>query len=200
MTSRLILPRINGPNVTIDTCAQCVPIFITQCSSVPIQQYNLHCEFRVVEYFHTIFILKVKWWMCCTSFIKNSMIRTHNSNTTWITLFNFITLITLRELQLPVRQRITYKISPLTYKAINGMVPQYLADLLHCYIPTRYLRSSSKNLLRIPKSNLKSYGERSFQVAAPKLWNTLPEDIKISTSFNDFKVKIKTLLFEQAFC
>ena len=67
---------------------------------------------------------------------------------------------------LPVRQQITYKILPvlLTYKAdkaLNG-----IADLFHPYTLTRQLRSS-KNLLVAPKSNLKFYGDRSFQVAAP---------------------------------
>lgn len=37
------------------------------------------------------------------------------------------------------------------------------------YTPTRKLRSSSKNLLVTPKSYLKFYGDRSFQVAAPRL-------------------------------
>ena len=66
---------------------------------------------------------------------------------------------------LPVRQRITCKILLLTYKALNGMAPKYIADLLQPYTPTRQLRSSSKNLLVTPKSNLKFYGDRSFQVA-----------------------------------
>ena len=49
---------------------------------------------------------------------------------------------------LPVRQRITYKILLLTYKALNGMPPKkYIADLLQHYTPTRQLRSSAKNLL-----------------------------------------------------
>ena len=58
---------------------------------------------------------------------------------------------------LPVRQRITYKILLLTYKALNGMAPRYIADLLQPYTPTRQLRSSSKNLLVTPKTNLKFY-------------------------------------------
>ena len=40
---------------------------------------------------------------------------------------------------------------------MNGMAPKYIADLLQSYIPTRQLRSSSKNLLVTPKSNLKFY-------------------------------------------
>ena len=76
---------------------------------------------------------------------------------------------------LPVRQPFTYKILLLTYKALNGMALRYIADLLRPYTPTRQLRSSSKYLLITPKSNLKSYGDRSFQVAAPRLWNSLTE-------------------------
>ncbi|KAL9963886.1 hypothetical protein ACROYT_G027440 [Oculina patagonica] len=43
----------------------------------------------------------------------------------------------------------------------------------------RQLRSSSMNLLVVPKANLKSYGERSFKVAAPRLWNALPKKLKL---------------------
>ena len=51
---------------------------------------------------------------------------------------------------LPVRQRITYKILLLTYKALNNMVSKFIADLLQPYTPTRHLQSSSKNLLVTP--------------------------------------------------
>ena len=63
---------------------------------------------------------------------------------------------------LPVRQRFRYKILRLSYKALNGMAPKYIADLLQPYTPTRQLRSSSKILLVTLKSNLKFYGGRSF--------------------------------------
>ena len=55
---------------------------------------------------------------------------------------------------LPVRQRITYKILLLTCKAMNNMGSKYIADLLQPYTPMRQLRSSSKNLLVTPKSNV----------------------------------------------
>ena len=99
---------------------------------------------------------------------------------------------------LPVRQRITYKILLLTYKALNSMAPKYMADLLQPYTPTRQVRSSSKNLLVTPKSNLKFYGDRSFQVAAPRLWNSLIDDIRSIQNLDVFKNKIKTLLFREA--
>ena len=85
----------------------------------------------------------------------------------------------------------------LTYKALNGMAPKYIADLLQPYTPTRQLRSSSKNLLVTPKSNLKFYGDRSFQVF--RLWNSLTDDIRSTQNLDVFKNKIKTLLFREAF-
>ena len=100
---------------------------------------------------------------------------------------------------LPVRQRITYKILLLTYKALNSMAPKYMADLLQPYTPTRQVRSSSKNLLVTPKSNLKFYRDRSFQVAAPRLWNSLTNDIRSIQNLDVFNNKIKTLLFREAF-
>ena len=49
----------------------------------------------------------------------------------------------LRELHwLPMEHRISYKILLLTYKALNGHAPQYLAALISKYVPPRPLRSS----------------------------------------------------------
>ena len=75
----------------------------------------------------------------------------------------------LRELHwLPVEQRIICKILFFTFKALNNLCPSYISDLLETYKPTRSLRSSSRNLLVIPRSKLKSYGDRAFSVSAPK--------------------------------
>ena len=40
-----------------------------------------------------------------------------------------------------------------------------------------------------------SYGDRSFSVAAAKLWNTLPLYIKSTDTKNSFKSSLKTFLF-----
>lgn len=100
---------------------------------------------------------------------------------------------------LPVNYRIIFKILLITYKALNDLAPSYVRDLLTPYTPSRQLRSSSKELLSIPHFNLKTYGARSFSVAAPTLWNTLPSDIKNSSSVSLFKHKLKTFLFKKAF-
>lgn len=100
---------------------------------------------------------------------------------------------------LPVRFRIIYKILVTVFKALNGTVPNYLSELLekrHC---TRMLRSSNQIVLCEPKTKLKSYGDRAFKNCAPRLWNKLPQQIKLADTFVDFKAKLKTHLFEQAY-
>ena len=67
---------------------------------------------------------------------------------------------------LPVSQRINYKILLLPFKAHNGQAPSYITELLEPYAPTSYLRSSSKNLLKIPPIKLVSYGHGCFSFAA----------------------------------
>ena len=105
----------------------------------------------------------------------------------------------LKELHwLPVEQRIIFKILLFTFKALNNLCPSYtfcISYLLETYKPTRSLRSSSKNLLVIPRSKLKSYGDRALSVSAPKLWNDIPETIKCSVDLNAFKRNLKTYLF-----
>ena len=100
---------------------------------------------------------------------------------------------------LPVKQRIQFKILTLTFKALNGLAPEYLLDLLTVKENARTLRSSSELLLCVPKSHYKLYGDRAFCVDAPTLWNKLPSDIRKSKSLVSFKKNVKTLLFKIAF-
>jgi exonuclease III len=100
---------------------------------------------------------------------------------------------------LPIKQRIVFKIVTLTYRCLNGLAPPYLSELLVPYLPTRSLRSSQSLLLKIPKTKTKSYGDRAFQNAAPKLWNNLPLSIRQSDTLNSFKHKLKSYLFEGSF-
>ena len=76
----------------------------------------------------------------------------------------------LRKLHwLPVKARITFKLLLITFKALNGLAPVYITELLNRYEPMRNLRSSNRNLLAIPKSQTATYGDRAFSVAAAKL-------------------------------
>ena len=93
-------------------------------------------------------------------------------------------------------QRIIFKILFFTFKSLKNLCPSYISDFLETYKPTRNLRSSSRNLSVIPRSKLKSYGDR---VSAPNLWNDTPETIKCSVDLNAFKRNLKSYLFKRNF-
>ena len=83
----------------------------------------------------------------------------------------------------------------LTYKALNGMAPVYLKELLVKRPPPRSPRSTPDDTLLQKPRFKKAFGERSFAFAAPTLWNPLPMDIKRSPSLDIFKKRLKTHLF-----
>lgn len=96
---------------------------------------------------------------------------------------------------LPVSKRIQFKLLILVYKAYHRLAPQYLAELVQPYTPVRTLRSSSDNLLVVPKYKLSTVGGRAFCIIGPKLWNKLPHNIRAASSFQIFKSQLKTHLF-----
>ena len=101
---------------------------------------------------------------------------------------------------LPVRRRIDYKIAVMCFRCIQGTAPTYLSELIQLNMPRRALRSSSdQNRLFIPRTNLVTYGDRSFAFAAPKVWNSLPEELRQSSNLDTFKRKLKTYLFSLEF-
>ena len=59
------------------------------------------------------------------------------------------------------------------------------------HAPTCRLRSSDKFLLTVPQTK-SSIGDRAFCAVAPKLWNSLPADLRQSTSLHHFKSGLKT--------
>ena len=101
---------------------------------------------------------------------------------------------------LPVSLRIQYRILLLVFKALKGMAPKYIIDLLDIYTPARTLRSSSDhNRLVEKRFNTKHYGYWAFSIHAPRLWNALPADLRMSVNVNDFQKQLKTHLFKQVF-
>lgn len=98
---------------------------------------------------------------------------------------------------LPVRYRIDFKI--LLFVSLYGMAPEYLSDLIKVHRPSRALRSADQLVLDVPRSLLKSRGDRAFAMAAPTLWNALPLSVRSATSLSIFKTHLKTHLFTLAF-
>ena len=100
---------------------------------------------------------------------------------------------------LPIEERIIFKILLLTYKCLHGKGPTYLQDLLVPYTPARSLRSSSANLLQVPKTRYVDTKKRAFGIRAPQEWNKLPLTIKNAPDVGNFKTALKTFLFRKAY-
>ena len=95
----------------------------------------------------------------------------------------------------PVKDPISFKLL-LTFKALHGIAPIYISELIKPYNPSRSLRLSTLNYLSVPKSNTATDG---FSVATPRLWNSLPSDFRYIENLSTFKTSIKTRLFRSAF-
>ena len=87
-----------------------------------------------------------------------------------------------------------------TFKAIQGMVPDYICKLISRKKSTGYsLKASKKVMLEVPRGKkLPTLGGRAFCYAAPKLWNNLPGEISSLDSLSNFKCLVKTYLLKQA--
>ncbi len=96
---------------------------------------------------------------------------------------------------LPTKHRIDFKILLMTYKALNGLAPQYLSELLSHYSPPRPLRSQNSGRLIIPRISKSTAGGRSFSFLAPKLWNNLPNTVREADTLCQFKSRLMTHLF-----
>ena len=101
--------------------------------------------------------------------------------------------------RLPVKFHCKYKIATLAYHHFDGTLPSYLSASLCMYQTSHTLQSSSEKLLKIPKYNLKSVGDRSFSFIAPAVLNSLPTSLQNLPTLSDCKAQLKTFLFQQDF-
>ena len=74
---------------------------------------------------------------------------------------------------LPIKHCIDFRIANVTSHTVYFSQPAYLRSSLHACHSTRSLRLSNTNLLSAPFVHT-SFGSRSFSVAAPEIWNSLP--------------------------
>ena len=93
---------------------------------------------------------------------------------------------------LPVRYCIEFKVLMLAYRCLAGTAPLYLVKLLSVRnTGSMSLRSSNVITLDQPTARLKTYGDRAFGVAAPRLRNALPWKIRNASSIAIFKKLLK---------
>ena len=90
---------------------------------------------------------------------------------------------------LHVEKRIYFKFITYVFKCINNIAPVQLSMKLKldCVFQMTLATSIS------PSTEL---GRKSFSYMAPRCWNALPIEIRIITSLEHFKGRLKTYLFD----
>ena len=72
-----------------------------------------------------------------------------------------------------------------TFKILYKLSPSCLEDLIS-FKETHY-NFRYTNIVNIPKVKTTSYGKQSFKYAAAVLWNKLPEHIRSTSNYNQFR-------------
>ena len=101
-----------------------------------------------------------------------------------------------------INYRIQFKILLFVYKALNGIAPPYISELVELKTASRYNLRNSDDTLLLSNPSFKSriiLGDRSFKYAGPKLWNELLRDIRYANTVHIFKRLLKNHLFRKAY-
>ncbi len=93
---------------------------------------------------------------------------------------------------LPIESRVIFKILLLVFKCIYGICSDNLVSKLK--LKKYNCRSEYYLQLETRKASTK-HGRRTFEYAGPRLWNTLPLNIRSEKEAESFKRKVKSLLF-----
>ena len=104
---------------------------------------------------------------------------------------------------LRIRERITFKLCLLVYKATRGL-PCTILHRRHVHpgrhrVNTTIALLCARGDLLVPRMQVK-FGNRAFAVAGPEAWNSLTIDIRSSDTVTAFKNSLKTYLFKLSYC
>ena len=178
----VISPVLSARNLGpyFDSNMTLVPFINNTCKSTFSQLYNIR---RIRKYLtmdtsktlvHAMITSRIDY---CNSLLcglpdnsLNKLQRVQNAAARLITgtaKFSHITPV-LRSLHwLPIKQRVQFKILILIFKAINGLAPNYISNLVNILCPSKYLLRRNNEILLEPYNNKtkKTLGDRAFAVA-----------------------------------
>ena len=104
---------------------------------------------------------------------------------------------------LPVSQSTEFKIAVLAFDCVRGTGPAYFKDVCVPVLDIAArssLRSAERGDLFVPRTRTMKLSRRSFTVAAPVVWNSLPAHLwSVLISRGQFRAGLKTHLFKQAY-
>ena len=94
---------------------------------------------------------------------------------------------------LQFRDLCKFRLLCITHKAIYMGVPSYLSKGLIIRTTTRPSRKCELMKLSLPLVS-SMYADAAFTVAAPKYWNSLPDELRTMSSFMSFKCRLHTYM------
>ena len=103
---------------------------------------------------------------------------------------------------LPVKYRVSYRLAVLVFLCCRNRAPLHLSSALSDSAARSRrpnLRSSNTGIVIQPRTRHPTLGGRSFQVAASRVWNSLPVSLRVSDNVNDFKRQLKAYLLSISF-
>ena len=71
------------------------------------------------------------------------------------------------------------------FKIVNKLSPKYTQDMISIKTSTYNFRGERK--ADIPRVNTTRYGLRSFRSQAPRIWNSLPNNLRVAESYPQFR-------------
>ena len=66
------------------------------------------------------------------------------------------------------------------YKIVDELSPNYIRDLVNLKHSSYDFRSERK--ADVPRVNSSRYGLKSFRSEAPRIWNNIPNDLRVADS------------------
>lgn len=93
---------------------------------------------------------------------------------------------------LTIKDKIFHDTGVAIFKYLNNLHPDHLLNLPTVNNITNSSTRQQNNLF-VPKVNTDN-GERSLYVMGPKVWNSLPSDVKKATSLTTLKLKLQSVL------
>jgi len=118
-------------------------------------------------------------------------------------LGNAATVTIFTGCQLPVPERIGFKLCSIIFKCCHQTAPEYLQELcvpVTASTSRRHLRSVARGGLQVLACRTSTSGPHSFAVCAPKLWNSLPSSLRDPTlNMASVCSRLKTNLFNMAY-
>jgi len=103
---------------------------------------------------------------------------------------------------LPYPQRVTYRVSALVQRCIEGLAPLYLRELCCSTLAVQRrgsLRSAVQAELLVPHTRTALRQRGAFSVAGPVAWNGLPVALRLTPLSHSpvFFSGLKTVLFDR---